>query len=113
MMALFKRETPGANWFLITEDQRDGRGYFVGYDERDWHKIGYLGPKGFSESEPARSMITRSGRPVLAKVWRKPSDMASMATSTPATPAMPMTMTSEVPRRWGMVSKLMRVISTI
>ena len=67
-------------------------------------------PLDSSASEPARSMITRSGRPVLASVWRKPSDIASTDTSTPTTPAMPTTTTSEVPSRWGIVRRLIRVI---
>ena len=46
-------------------------------------------PLDSSASEPARSMMTRSGRPVLASVWRKPSAIASTETSTPTTPAMP------------------------
>ena len=58
-------------------------------------------PLDSSASEPARSMMTRSGRPVLASVWRKPSDIASTDTSTPTTPAMPTTTTSEVPEALG------------
>ena len=46
-------------------------------------------PLDSSASDPARSRITRSGRPVLASVWRKPSDIARTETSTPTTPAMP------------------------
>ena len=57
--------------------------------------------------------MTRSGRPVLASVWRKPSDIASTDTSTPTTPAIPTTTTSEVPSRAGSVRRLSRVISAI
>ena len=60
-------------------------------------------PLDSSASEPARSMITRSGRPVLASVWRKPSDIARTDTSTPTTPAIPTTTTSEVPSAAGTV----------
>src|SRR5262245_57340399 len=55
-------------------------------------------------------MITREGRPVLASVWRKPSDIASTETSTLTTPAMPTTTTSEVPSRRGTVCRLISVI---
>src|SRR6266850_2984826 len=69
-------------------------------------------PLDISASEPARSMITRVGRPVLASVCRKPSPMASTETRTPTTPAIPTTTTSEVPRRCGMFLRLMSVIWT-
>jgi hypothetical protein len=58
-------------------------------------------------------MMTRAGRPVLASVCRKPSDMASTDTSTPTTPAMPTTTTSDVPSRLGIVRKFSSVICTI
>ena len=70
-------------------------------------------PLDISASEPARSMITRSSRPVLASVWRNPSAIESTDTSTPATPAMPMMTTREVPRRWGRLRRLTRVICAI
>ena len=70
-------------------------------------------PLDISASEPARSMITRSSRPVLASVWRNPSAMESTDTSTPATPAMPMMTTRDVPRRWGRLRRLTRVICAI
>ena len=69
-------------------------------------------PLDNSESEPARSMMTRSWRPVLARVWRKPSDIANTDTSTPTTPAMPITTTSDVPSRCGMVRRVMTVSAT-
>src|SRR5262249_16416074 len=55
-------------------------------------------------------MITREGRPVLASVWRNPSDIASTDTSTPTTPAMPTTTTSELPSRRGTFCRLISVI---
>jgi len=58
-------------------------------------------------------MITRSPRPVLASVWRNPSDIASTDTSTPTTPAMPTTTTSDVPMRDGKLRRFMAVIATI
>ena len=70
-------------------------------------------PLESSESEPARSMITRSPRPVLASVWRNPSDIASTDTSTPTTPAMPTTTTSDVPTREGRFRRFMRVMAAI
>ncbi len=70
-------------------------------------------PLESSASEPARSMITRSPRPVLASVWRNPSDIASTDTSTPTTPAMPTTTTSDVPMREGRLRRFMRVMAAI
>jgi hypothetical protein len=58
-------------------------------------------------------MITRVGRPVLARVWRKPSAIASTDTSTPTTPAIPTTITSDVPSRFGMLRMLMSVTCAI
>ncbi len=58
-------------------------------------------------------MITRSPRPVLARVWRKPSDIASTDTSTPTTPAMPTITTSEVPTREGRLRRFMAVMARI
>src|SRR5215831_1757056 len=57
-------------------------------------------------------MITRSGRPALASVWRNPSAIDSTETSTPTTPAMPIKMTIDVPRRWGRLFRLTSVIWT-
>src|SRR5882724_4182623 len=69
-------------------------------------------PLDISASEPARSMITRVGRPVLASVWRKPSPIASTETRTPTTPAIPTTTTREVPRRRGTLRRLISVTWT-
>src|SRR5262245_58905312 len=54
-------------------------------------------------------MMTRVGRPVVASVWRNPSPIASTDTSTATTPAMPITTTSDVPIRYGMVLRLISV----
>jgi hypothetical protein len=58
-------------------------------------------------------MMTRPGRPVLASVCWKPSAIASTETSTPTTPAMPTTITSDVPRRCGRLRRLISVIWVI
>ena len=46
-------------------------------------------------------MIAVSLPPVLSSVALKPSPIASIATSTPTTPAMPTTITSDAPQRCG------------
>jgi len=58
---------------------------------------------------PTRSTMTRSMRPVEASVAANPSAIASIAISTPTTPAMPATMTIEMPRRSGMVRTFIAV----
>ena len=50
---------------------------------------------------------------VLASVCRKPSDIASTETSTPTTPAMPTTTTSDVPTREGRLRRFMSVMAKI
>src|SRR5580658_720488 len=62
-----------------------------------------------SEFEPPRKTIARSGRPAFLIVWLKPTAIARTETSTATTPAMPMTMTSEVPSRCGMLRRFIRV----
>src|SRR5215510_8049537 len=57
--------------------------------------------------------MIRSGRPVLASVCRKPSSSASTETSTPTTPAMPTTTTSDEPTRCETLRRFISVISTI
>src|SRR3989454_10771825 len=57
-------------------------------------------------------MMTRVARPVLASVWRNPSPIASTETRTPTTPAIPITITSDVPSRCGMVRRLISVTCT-
>src|SRR5580692_10803725 len=56
-----------------------------------------------SASDPPRSTMTRSGRPLSAMVWRNPVAMASTETRTATTPAMPITITLEEPARCGRV----------
>src|SRR5262249_9779867 len=57
--------------------------------------------------------MIRSGSPVLASVCRKPSTSASTETSTPTTPAMPTTTTSDEPTRCETLRRFITVISTI
>ena len=54
-----------------------------------------------SACEPPRRMIAVSVPPVFDSVALKPSPIASIATSTPTTPAMPTTMTADAPQRCG------------
>ena len=56
-----------------------------------------------SASDPPRSTMTRSGRPLSATVCRNPVAIASTETRTATTPAMPITMTLEEPARCGRV----------
>ena len=62
-----------------------------------------------SASEPPRSTMTRSGRPLSATVCRNPAAIANTETNTATTPAMPMTITLEEPRRCGNVLKLIEL----
>ena len=62
-----------------------------------------------SACEPPRRMIAVSSPPVLSSVALKPSPIASIATSTPTTPAMPITITEEAPHRCGRPAMPMRV----
>ncbi|KAG0920630.1 hypothetical protein G6F31_020641 [Rhizopus arrhizus] len=50
--------------------------------------------------------------PVLLSVAWKPSPIASIATSTPTTPAMPTTITEEAPQRCGRLATPMRVAAS-
>ena len=52
-----------------------------------------------SACEPPRRMMALSSLPVRLSVALKPSPMASIATSTPTTPAMPTTITDDAPQR--------------
>ena len=66
-----------------------------------------------SLSEPPRRTMARVGSPLRTNVSRKPAAMARMATITPTTPAMPTTMTAELPSRDGRFFKFMSVICRI
>src|SRR5579859_5279420 len=66
-----------------------------------------------SEVEPPRMTIARSARPVWSSAAEKPIAMASTEISTPTTPAMPTTMTSELPSREGMPCRLRTVTAPI
>ena len=59
-----------------------------------------------SAGEPPRSTITLRGSPLAPNVASMPRDMANSAVNTPTTPAMPITITSDNPRRWGMLRRL-------
>src|SRR5690606_7986358 len=50
---------------------------------------------------PPRRMIAVRSSPVLLSVAENPAPIASIATSTPTTPAMPMMMTPDAPQRCG------------
>ena len=54
-----------------------------------------------SACDPPRRMIAVSALPVPFNVAWKPSPIASIATSTPTTPAMPITITDAAPQRCG------------
>src|SRR6201991_3604459 len=62
-----------------------------------------------SACEPPRSTMAVWSLPVARKVSAKPSLIASMATSTPTTPAMPTTTTEDEPSRWVTVASPTRV----
>ena len=66
-----------------------------------------------SESEPPRRTIARSSRPVSEMVFMMPVAIASTDSSTPTTPAMPMTMTNEVPSRCGTLRRFIAEIDAI
>src|SRR5574337_836350 len=57
-----------------------------------------------SLSDPARVTSTVSSLPVPCRVAWKPSAIASSATNTPTTPAMPITITDDAPQREGRVA---------
>jgi len=40
-------------WYFIHDGNREGKGYFIGYDLESKHCIGFLGRNGFSQSMPA------------------------------------------------------------
>ena len=60
-------------------------------------------PELSSACEPPRSTSATSGRPADSSVDWKPAAIASSAVNTATTPARPTTMTSEGPRRSGML----------
>ena len=64
-----------------------------------------------SPLEPPRVTTTRSSRPVPLSVFSRPADIDSSATITPTTPAMPITITSDAPRRWGTLRRFIITIS--
>ena len=41
-------------WYFLHDGQVNGAGYFVGYDQGDKRRIGFIGEKGFSVERPAR-----------------------------------------------------------
>ena len=61
-------------------------------------------PLDISLSAPLRSTIATSGEAEEVMVFLKPAAMESTPTSTPTTPAMPMTAAATDPRRWPMPS---------
>jgi hypothetical protein len=65
-----------------------------------------------SACEPPRRMMAVSSLPVCLSVAENPSPMASIATSTPTTPAMPTTITDEAPQRRGRLAMPMRVAAS-
>lgn len=67
----------------------------------------------FSAAEPLRRTMTRSSRPEFFMVLIMPVDMASTEISTATTPAIPMTMTIEVPRRCGRLRRFIAVTAPI
>jgi hypothetical protein len=57
--------------------------------------------------------MARSSRPVLEIVFMMPIDMDSTDNSTATTPAMPMTMTKDVPSRWGTLRRFIAEMEVI
>src|SRR5690349_15962509 len=66
-----------------------------------------------SDAEPLRITIARSSRPECSMVSIMPVDIASTEISTATTPAMPITMTIEVPTRCGKLLKFIVVTAPI
>jgi len=66
-----------------------------------------------SKPAPALTTMARSARPVLVIICDRPPTMARMLTRTPTTPAMPMTMTDEAPRRCGTLLRFIIVTEPI
>src|SRR6185312_7025685 len=62
---------------------------------------------------PPRSTIAVPSLPVCRRVVWKPSPIASIATSTPTTPAMPITITEEEPSRCASVLRPTRVTESV
>jgi hypothetical protein len=44
--------SPATYWYFIHDGNIDGKGYFVGYDSKSKHRVGYIGRSGFSEDMP-------------------------------------------------------------
>ena len=42
----------GITWFFVHNGELQGRGYFVGYDNKSRLEVGYLGRNGFNRDEP-------------------------------------------------------------
>ncbi len=65
-----------------------------------------------SACEPPRSTSAVLSSPVPLRVALKPSPIASIATSTPTTPAMPTMITDEAPQRCGRLAMPMRAAAS-
>ena len=57
--------SPGINWYLVTDGQLEGTGYFVGFDQVSKYCVGYLGTAGFRES----SLSPEELFPVSGNSW--------------------------------------------
>jgi hypothetical protein len=58
---------PAGYWYFIHDGQRDGSGYFVGFDSRNKLRIGYIGAQGFRPDEPPpEERFPVSGRSLAA-----------------------------------------------
>ena len=67
-----KRRPRSFHWYFMHDGQTDGRGYFVGYEEKSKLLVGHIGRKGFQENRPtsedcfrvdARKMYCRAAIP--------------------------------------------------
>ncbi len=54
-VAMFgKRNPPSGIWYFLHDGQRNGGGYFVGFDQQSKRQIGFIGRDGFCAERPRR-----------------------------------------------------------
>jgi hypothetical protein len=56
--------TPAVSWHFITDGQRDGTAYFVGYHNQNKMCVGYLGAAGFRTEKPSAEEQFPYGGPI-------------------------------------------------
>jgi hypothetical protein len=58
----FSDSPNSASWYFIHDGEAYGKSYFVGYDTKTNHRLGYIGRNGFQENKPSNETCFSSDR---------------------------------------------------